>query len=116
MPNEPITAPPPPQTWSAITPGDLGFKAGFWVDDSKTEIEFRDVIGWVTVTMREENGVTNGFHPVVLNPSVQFPALAPLLPLYVGGFLKHTTAAQARELSRKWLDSGAPPQSSGLLN
>ena len=116
-------AEPPPifhEWWSAISPGDLGLKAGYWTGNDSDPMTFLPIVGWVTVLMRklpfidDKNLPQNGFYPVVIS-DLMFPELANLLPNYCAIFLKDMTDDQAKAWIRerkkqRAADSGAALQ------
>jgi hypothetical protein len=101
---------------SAICPGDLGLKAGYWTRKDEDQIRFRPILGWVTVTNFHDQGIaTEPFQPVVLNDH-GLPVPARFIEPYLGTFASALTAAQAREEIERWpkpQKAGAPPQQSG---
>lgn len=102
------------EMWSAISPGDLGLKAGFWTGKEKDPLDFKSIVGWVSVVSRTAPSDTppqNGFHPVVLADNM-YPVGAPLLPRYCGVFLKEMTESEAKRVAATWRNasSGVEPQ------
>jgi len=104
------------EMWSAISPTDLGLKAGYWTGKEGDPMRFRPIVGWVSVVGRAvpappEQPPTNGFYPVVLGDHM-YPVGANLLPEYSGVFLKEMTEQQAKVAALAWLTSkaGAEPQ------
>jgi hypothetical protein len=99
-------AQPPPQQWSAICPGDLGYKVGIRRPDGS--IGFVPVIGWVTVTMKEPDGsVSNGFHAVIHGAN-HLPQVAALAAGYAGTFQAGVTPKEAEDLIKQWTKAAAP--------
>jgi len=100
--------------WSAISPGDLGLKAGEWTGKDSDPMTFRPIVAWVTVMMRklpftDANPPDNRFLPVALSDTM-FPVLAGLIPTHCGVFLKNMTEAEAKVRAREWMNKpGAKP-------
>ncbi len=91
-------------TWSALSPGDLGLKAG--VCNKAGELTFCPILGWVTVTKRKigtEEAISQ-LHPVLLN-EVGYPTLAMFVRGCVGVFPKDMSDEQAVEFSKRWRDA-----------
>ncbi len=98
--------------WSAISPGDLGLKAGFWTRKKEDPLTFREIVGWVSIATRVvPNPAVNGFYAVILSNSMH-PSLAMALEGYCGVFLKNMAAPDAKVRAMEWLDAkpGAEPQ------
>src|SRR5262249_17364295 len=100
--------------FSAICPDDLGLKAGFWKQGAGSEVEFRDIVGWITVqsrTVPSNEPVANGFYAVVLGP-LMYPVGACELAGYCGVFLKGMAEPDARKLAMEWASrpEGVVPQ------
>ncbi len=98
------------ELWSAISPGDLGLKVGYWTWKDSDPMIFRPIVGWVTAMIRtppftDGNPPKNGFYPVVL--SKMFPVLGGLLPNYCAAFLKEMTEDEAKDQAREWRESNA---------
>ena len=49
----PHSGPPVHEFWSAISPVDLGLKAGYWTGKDSDPMAFRPIVGWITVTSRQ---------------------------------------------------------------
>lgn len=83
-------APPPPpplrpETWSAISQGDLGLKAVYRTLPNGP-FSFRDIVGWVTYNVDDgpyPPSCRNGFVAVVLS-DWHFPVFAWNVPGYIG--------------------------------
>ena len=98
-------------TWSAVSQGDLGLKAG--IRTSAGELTFRPILGWVTVTERRvgTDEVSNQIHPLLLN-DMGYPTLGIFVQGCVGVFPIGMTDAQAAEYSKRWTqknETQAPP-------
>ena len=98
---------PPPQyhfAWSAISPTDLGLKAGFWTREAKDPLQFKEIVGWVTVVGRQQRpdaAPENAFQAIVLDDT-WYPQIARVLPGYSGVFPKKTSEEEAKALAREW--------------
>jgi hypothetical protein len=99
------------EVWSAISPGDLGLKAGYWTEKDSDPLTFKPIVGWITVLSREppftdSNPPKNGFYPVVLaDPlfsGLMWPIVASNLPSYCGVFPKKMTERKAKALALEW--------------
>lgn len=68
--SKPAASSPMPliEKWSAISQGDLGFKAVYWADDTKTTLIARPILGWMTYDSRRADSTipTHGFVPLVM--------------------------------------------------
>ncbi len=98
------STPPYHFAWSAISPTDLGLKAGFWTRKAGDPLEFRDIVGWVTIVGREqrpEAAPENSFHAIVLD-FTSYPILARVMPNYCGVFPKRTSEEEAKALALEW--------------
>jgi hypothetical protein len=97
------------ETWSSISQGDLGLKAAYWKDETKEEILFRPIVGWLSYSAVEagksDAPSTNGFVPVVIDDT-WFPRSAWVLPNYVGVLLKEITAEDILERLKKAREAG----------
>jgi hypothetical protein len=92
------------ESWSTISPGDLGLKAGFWTGEDSDPMTFTPIIGWITVTLRKaDEPPFNTFAAVVLSEQM-FPVLALTLPNHRGVFLKDMPADQAKVRAREWVN------------
>jgi hypothetical protein len=91
-------------SWSAVSQGDLGLKAG--IRNQAGQLVFRPILGWVTVTERQigTEEVSNQLHPVMLN-DVGYPTLGMFIDGCVGVFPKDMSDEQASEFSRRWTDT-----------
>jgi hypothetical protein len=106
--------PPPRPQFSAVCPDDFGLKAGFWSGKEGDPVEFRPIVGWVSITnwLQVSEGVSS-LVPVVLN-STGYPMIdGRVLRGYIGVFGKASTPAEAREKYRGWeqkkTEDGGPP-------
>src|SRR6185369_9533789 len=83
------------ETWSALTPGDLGLKVGYLEDGGA--VTFREIVGWVVFNSRSVKGtgvVRRGFGAIVIADN-GFPAAAGNMPGYLGTFHKGMTPPEA---------------------
>jgi hypothetical protein len=75
MPDEPKPAPPPsPEIprifeWTSMSQGDLGMKAVYWTDETKTTFKSRPIVGWLTFSVRSLESALpfNHFSGIVIN-------------------------------------------------
>jgi len=110
------SAPPPAQYrtpvhewWSAISPGDLGLKVGYWAGKDADPLIFKPIVGWVTVLSRKmpsEDPPNNIFCPIVLSDRM-FPALPTAVPNYCGVFLKDMSEEDAKKRAEEWMNRGS---------
>lgn len=104
------------EEWSSISPGDLGLRAIFWQDDSKTSITSRPIVGWVTFVARMVTDVIpkNGFAAVVI-ADWWLPALASLIPRYACIAPKDATDAEVlARMQGEWKMTPNPTPNSPL--
>ena len=105
----------PPQRfveqWSAITPGDLGLKAGYSPAVEGGAVTFRPIIGWVSVTRHDRvDGTTvNQFLAVVIS-DLAAPAPATRLPRFLGVFPLPMSPEEAWSFSAQWRKQDADPE------
>jgi hypothetical protein len=114
---KPKPQPPKPQPakvlhemWSAISPGDLGLKAGYWTGKEGDALTFRDIVGWATVVSREvpsDEPPKNDFFAVVLADNM-FPVVATIVPHYCGVFLKAMAESEAKKAAVVWMKQPRP--------
>ena len=90
------------ETWSAISPGDLGLRAVYRGDDGK--LVYRQNLGWVSISctnvMSTENSFS-GFYPVVLS-DLMIPVLASLIPGYQAIVLKDMNDTMVEGKLKEW--------------
>ena len=103
-----------------MCPSDLGLKAGFWTRETKDPLEFREIVGWVTIMSRDvanSAGPENGFHAVVLDDTM-YPMVARIHPRYCGVFLMKLSEDEAKALVIDWMKpkegTHAQPNMSGI--
>src|SRR2546422_6120136 len=53
MANQPTKQPQYQLEFSSICASDFGLKVGLWTREGGDEMEFREVLGWITVVVRE---------------------------------------------------------------
>jgi hypothetical protein len=102
MSNQPTKQPQYQLAFSSICPGDFGLKVGLW--KSSDEMEFRDILGWVTVISKEVGSNAppeNGFHAVMLDDT-SYPMVARGHKRYAAVFPKSATTEEAKALLREW--------------
>lgn len=112
------------EEWSAISPGDLGLKAAYWVNEPGGDFLFRPIVGWVTFTRRNllvpTDPAQRDFQPVVIADNY-WPALAITVPKAIGVFPNDMNAEGVRATLEKWNAAGesgsqiSPPQG-GMTN
>jgi hypothetical protein len=107
---------------SALCPGDLGVKAGFWSGVETEPVTFRPIVGWLTVTNYLDTGGNVGpLVPVVLS-DVAYPTIlvGGAIPHHIGVFKNESTAEEAREMYTRWQRkpeaSGSPGQQGQPIN
>ena len=115
-PAPPPSLPPRPfiEQWSAMTPGDFGYKAVYWTDEKKTAFEYREIIGWVVYGTRPAESLIpmHGFAAIVRGPqwvpvaSVNVPNLHCIAP----------KEATDEEILAKFPPKAGAPVQSGTLN
>jgi hypothetical protein len=82
----------------------LGLKAGYWTKDGKDPLEFREIVGWVTITIRDprtDAPPENTFQAVVYDYTM-YPTLARSLLQYRGVFPKNASEEEAKALVLEW--------------
>jgi hypothetical protein len=104
MTDQPTKQPQYQLGFSSICPGDFGLKVGLWTREDPERIEFRDIVGWITIITKEVGSNVppeNGFHAIMLDDTY-YPMVARLHPKYVGVFPKKTTPEEAKALFHEW--------------
>ena len=103
--------------WSSISQGDLGLKAMYWTDDSKTSVTSIPIVGWITYSNRKVTDVAgfNGFEPIVVSDEGWWPTLAKSLPRYACIAAQGATEEEVIAKIHKW-GMGPNPGPSGLAN
>jgi hypothetical protein len=86
--------------FSAIAPGSLGLKAGFWSGKGGDPITFRPIIGWVTVMNFLDAGL-DPFQSIVLNDRA-YPLASYILPTFIGLFREAITPEEAWKEYSSW--------------
>lgn len=108
------------ELWSAIVPGDLGLKAGYYPEGRGESVSFKPLLGWITVTARgvDSGNVRNQFIGVVMGP-LSVPVPATIVPGYLGVFPNSMAPHEAWDFSARWRPAGTdasgppPPADSG---
>ena len=95
------------EMWSAISPTDLGLKAGYWTGKEGAPLTFRPIVGWISIMSREVSSPpteppTNGLYPVILGDTM-YPIGAVLVAHYCGVFLKDMSEADAKVRAAEWM-------------
>jgi hypothetical protein len=123
MADDPKSVPPAPhvhfplvEEWSSISQGDLGLKAMYWTDDSKTALTSRPIVGWITFGSKRVIDVVpkSGFAAVVIADN--------WMPAVVGAVPRHACIAPKDaandQIIAKMAEWGAKPNPapSGLTN
>jgi len=104
------------EQWSALTPGDLGLKAGFYPAVEGGPVTFRPIVGWVSVTRHDRAAMTTTnllIAVVVADVAVLMPAT--MLEGYLGTFPKQMTPAEAWRFSKQWRKANAGPNAQALV-
>jgi len=79
-------------------------RVGLWTRKPGDQLEFRDIVGWVTVISREQRPEAtpeNAFHAVMLDDTM-YPIIARIYPRYCGVFPKKTSEEEAKALALEW--------------
>jgi hypothetical protein len=108
---------PSVEDWSAISQGDLGLKAVYWTDETKTAIMSRPIVGWVTYGTREATQAIprHGFAAVVIAPW-WLPVLAGAIPNHACIAPKDANDQEILTRMREWAGgskSGSSSQQGG---
>jgi hypothetical protein len=96
------------EMWSAISPTDLGLKAGYWTGKEQDPLTFRPIVGWISVVHNEAGSSSppkNGFHAVVIRDNM-WPVLAQFIDDWCGVFHKGMSEADAKKAAAEWKKPG----------
>lgn len=125
MADTPKSAPPPAPhvhlpsviEWSSISQGDLGLKAMYWTDDTKTSVTSLPIVGWISYSNKKVTDIVpiNGFAPVVVSEEGWWPALASAVPRYACIASKKASDEDILTRINKW-GMGPNPGPSVLAN
>lgn len=103
--------------WSGISQGDLGLKAMYWTDDTKTSVTSLPIVGWISFSNKKVTDIVpiNGFAPVVVSEEGWWPILASAVPRYACIAAKNASDEEILARINKW-GMGPNPGPSGLAN
>ena len=99
---------------SSLCPNDLGLKAGYWASVKRDKINFRPIVGWVSIT-NYVAAQKPPFAAIVLNDHNE-PTFASdsVFPNYIGNFASGISDAAALEAAKALTANRPNPPTTGV--